>query len=144
NSSTHCSVDVRRVGVLPEFGGALFVTDRGERVCMNKSRWMVLLALVLAFASAPAFAQGNSSMSSLTGTVVDKDGGVVPGVTVTVKNDATGVSQTTTTNSAGVYSFPTMDPGTYTVSVTLSGFKKVDITGVRLLAGVPGNTGKTL
>jgi len=111
---------------------------------MNKSRWIVLLAIALAFVSAPVFAQGNSSMSSLTGTVVDKDGGVVPGVTVTVKSDATGVSQTTTTNSSGIYQFPTMDPGTYTVSVSLQGFKKVDITGVRLLAGVPGNTGKTL
>jgi len=69
---------------------------------MTKTRRIVLLAFVLALVSAPAFAQGASSASSLAGTVVDKDGGVVPGVTVVAKNDATGELQNTTTNSSGV------------------------------------------
>src|SRR5580765_4041683 len=110
---------------------------------MSNVRRIVLLAFVLALVSAPAFAQGASSASSLAGTVVDKDGGVVPGVTVVAKNDATGVSQNTTTNSSGVYSFPTMEPGMYTVTISLQGFKKVEIKGVRLLSGTPGNTGKS-
>jgi len=111
---------------------------------MTKSTRIVLLALLLALVSAPAFAQGANSASSLAGTVVDKDGGVVPGVSVVAKNDATAVSQTTVTNSSGVYSFPTLEPGTYTVTISLQGFKKVEIKGVRLLSGTPANNGKTV
>jgi hypothetical protein len=111
---------------------------------MRNRIWIGVLVCVLALGSAPAFAQGASAASALTGVVVDKDGGVIPGVTVTAKNDATGVSQTTTTNSSGAYSFPTMDPGTYTVSISLQGFKRVEIKGVRLLSGTPGNAGRTL
>jgi len=111
---------------------------------MTKSTRIVLLAFLLALVSAPAaFAQG-ATASSLAGTIVDKDGGVVPGVTVVAKNDATGVVSNTTSNSSGVYSFPTMEPGTYTVTISLQGFKKVEIKGVRLLGGTPANTGKTI
>src|SRR5580765_2121253 len=110
---------------------------RGRSVSvMNRMRWIILLALVLV--AAPAFGQG-STTTSLTGSVVDKDGGVVPGATVVAKNNATGESLTTTTNSSGVYSFPTLTAGTYTVTITLQGFKTVQVTSVRLLGGVPGN-----
>jgi len=109
-----------------------------------KSRLIVCLALAGALVSTRAFAQGASTTSSLAGVVVDKDGGVVPGVSVAVKNNATGMSQNTTTNSSGAYSFPSMDPGTYTVTIALSGFKKVEIKEVRLLAGTPGHLGRTV
>src|SRR6185295_1384557 len=105
---------------------------------------LVFGVLALSLLAAPAFAQGASSASSLTGVVVDKDGGVIPGATVVVKNAATAVSQTTTTNSSGVYAFPTMTPGTYTVTITLQGFKTHQINEVRLLAGTPANLGKAM
>jgi len=105
---------------------------------------MVVLACALVLFAAPAFAQGASSASSLAGVVVDKDGGVIPGVNVTVKNNATGVPQTTTTNSSGAYSFPSLDPGTYTVTISLQSFKTAEIKDVRLLSGTPGNLGRTV
>ena len=97
---------------------------------------LVFVALLMTLASSAAFAQGSAVTSSITGTVVDKDGGVVPGATVELKNNATAVVKTQVTNSTGAYSFPALDIGIYTVTVTLSGFKTFVHTDVRLLAGV--------
>ncbi|MCR4375484.1 MAG: TonB-dependent receptor [Acidobacteria bacterium] len=96
-----------------------------------------LLALLLACASTPAFAQG-SSTSSLSGSVVDADGGAIPGATVIVKNNATGVSIEAVSNSTGQFSFPGLTAGTYTVTVSLTGFKTYVANDVRLLASRPG------
>jgi hypothetical protein len=98
----------------------------------------VAIPLLLVFASAPAFAQATST-SSLSGLVVDADGGVIPGATVVVKNNATNVLQTVVTNSAGKFAIPSLDPGTYTVTVSLQGFKTFVAADVRLLAGRPGD-----
>jgi hypothetical protein len=56
--------------------------------------------------------------NSITGTVTDTTGAVVPGATVTATNENTGVSVTTTTNSMGSYSTPPIDPGTYKIIVS--------------------------
>lgn len=92
-----------------------------------------LLALLLVFASTPAFAQG-SSTSSLSGSVVDADGGAIPGATVVVKNNATGVTIEAVSNSAGQFSFPGLNAGTYTVTVSLAGFKTFVANEVRLVS----------
>ena len=93
----------------------------------------------LCLASPLAYAQGASTTSSITGVVVDKDGGIVPGATVVVKNNATSVTQTVVTNSEGSYSVPALDIGTYTVTISLSGFKTFVHTDVRLQAGQPAS-----
>lgn len=99
----------------------------------------LLLALVLAAAAAvPALAQGTAA-TSLAGTVVDTGGGVIPGVTVVVKNNATGATYETVTNTSGAFSVPALDAGTYTVTVSLSGFKTSVINDVRLVTNTPGN-----
>ena len=91
----------------------------------------ILPLLVLLVTPSSALAQGGSA-ASLTGTVADTAGGVIPGATVEVKNNATGVRQTVVTNSSGIFSLPGVDAGLYTVTVSLSGFKTVVITDVRL------------
>jgi hypothetical protein len=101
-----------------------------------------VLSLVLAPASVAA--QGGSTTSSLIGRVVDSGGGVIPGATVVVMNTATKTAFNTVTGSAGTFSVPSLDPGTYTVTVSLSGFKTAVITDVRLLAGRPGEVAATL
>ena len=98
----------------------------------------------LGFGASVAFAQGAASTTSLSGVVKDTDGGVLPGATVTVKNEATGVSQTTVTNGQGLYSFPTMDVGAYAVTVEMPGFKKMTHTDVRLLGNQPATLATTL
>jgi len=60
---------------------------------------------------------------SIVGTVTDATDAAVPGATVTVLHTATNQSRTATTNSAGVYSFPALPSGTYTVTVTMDGFQ---------------------
>ncbi len=98
----------------------------------------LVLAMLLILGSTPAFAQG-SSASSLSGSVVDADGGVIPGATVTVKNNATGVVIEAVTNSTGQFSFPGLNAGTYTVTVSLTGFKTFVANEVRLISSTPGS-----
>ena len=98
--------------------------------------WIPLLVLLCA---APVFAQGSGGSTSLSGVVVDSDGGVLPGATVTVKNNATGESVTAVTNASGVWSLPGLSVGTYTVTIALTGFKTADVKDVRLIGGSTNN-----
>ena len=88
----------------------------------------LLICLVL---SANGFAQTNASLS---GTVTDSSEAVLPGVTITATNNATGVVQTALTNDAGNYGFPGLMAGTYTVSAELSDFQTQTFTDVELQA----------
>src|SRR5215213_8918167 len=97
-----------------------------------------LLAVVLvAVWSFTATAQ--TSTSRITGRVVDAKQASVPGATVTITNEATGVSQTQTTTDAGVYAFEALPVGEYTVAVEQSGFKKFLKTGNHLEVNNPLN-----
>jgi outer membrane receptor protein involved in Fe transport len=68
----------------------------------------------------------------INGRVTDSTGAVLPGVTVTVTNDATGITRTTTTSTAGDFSVPDLQLGTYTIEAALQGFQtlrtKVEVT----------------
>ena len=77
----------------------------------------VVLMLTCATAAWAQFA------SSLEGTITDSTGGLVPGASVTILNEATGATQTVTTTGAGYYRFTALPGATYTVRVTLTGFK---------------------
>jgi len=87
-------------------------------------------------AALPAF--GQTSTSSITGTVTDPGGGVIPGATVTVTGDA-GFSATVVTNSEGAFTFPALQAATYKVTVTLQGFKTAIVENVRVISGNPAN-----
>ena len=71
---------------------------------------------------------------TLTGNVTDQSGAAVPGAEVTVVEGQTGVSNTQATDSAGIYRFPALLPGTYKVSITAKGFTKQETPGVTLHA----------
>jgi hypothetical protein len=74
-----------------------------------------LLALVCSLAGAPAaFAQ--QQLAAVQGTVSDPSKALLPGVTITVTNVDTGAVRSTTTNDAGVYRVPSLEPGAYEVS----------------------------
>ncbi|MBI3278516.1 MAG: TonB-dependent receptor [Acidobacteria bacterium] len=92
--------------------------------------WLVISALLVA---APAFAQRD--LGTITGTVLDSTGSVVPGAKVNITSEATGVTSTTETGSTGVYVRPALPPGTYTVEVEAAGFKKALQKGIPVTAG---------
>jgi len=71
---------------------------------------------------------------SLGGRVTDQSGAVVPGASVVVENLATGVQQSAQTNHAGLYRFPVVMPGNYSVTAGLKGFRDVKVL-VRVLVG---------
>jgi hypothetical protein len=105
---------------------------------------LILSAAVLLFAASAVFAQGSTQTSSLSGVVVDKDGGVIPGATVEVKNTATNVVTHVVTNEAGAFSVPALAAGTYTVMVALTGFKTVVISDVKVLTATPAAVKATM
>jgi hypothetical protein len=96
-----------------------------------------LVALTLACA-APAYAQGGAS-SPLTGVVLDSSGGALPGASVAVRNNATGETYNTVTNDEGTFTVPALVNGTYTVSVTLMGFKTAVLSAVTVNAAQPAS-----
>lgn len=67
---------------------------------------------------------------SVSGTVRDQSGGVLPHTAVEVQNTQTGISQTVQTNASGLYTFPTLSPGHYNISIRRSGFKMFRETGL--------------
>jgi hypothetical protein len=79
--------------------------------------------------SLAAFAQ--SSQGGLRGVVKDAQG-VIPGVTVTLVNESTNISRDTVTNASGEYSFPAVEPATYSVKVSVQGFRSFERKGVRI------------
>jgi hypothetical protein len=88
---------------------------------------LVALALALAAFMPAAHAQENATV---TGTITDSSGAVVPNATVVLTNTATGVSRQVTSNSVGAYRFPNVGIGTYDLVVTASGFSKSTRTGI--------------
>jgi len=102
---------------------------------MTRLVWRVLLiAALVVNPTTLAFAQGTSS---ITGAVTDSAGGVIPGATVVVTNNATGAKSEAVTSANGTYSVAALQAGTYTVSATLTGFKIAQNANVRVAIGVP-------
>ena len=77
--------------------------------------------LFLLLCTTPLLAQ--TFRGTILGTVSDPQGAVVPGAKVTVHNIDTGLERTTQTSADGSYSVPELPVGTYTVTVTQSGFQ---------------------
>jgi hypothetical protein len=89
---------------------------------------LVCLVFLLSAVTAPA----QTSSATLTGTVRDSSGAVLPGVTITVTNTARNTSQSTISNETGNYVIPALNPGTYSVSAEMTGFKKFLQEGIVL------------
>jgi len=93
-----------------------------------------MLVCALVVVSGPIAAQ--NPLGSITGTVVDQTGGVLPGVTVTLVNEGTGSQvQTTVTNDEGVFTFLQLSPGSFTVKIEADGFKTASYTQVKVEPG---------
>ncbi len=100
---------------------------------------LLLTAILMLMPAAHAQITG-----TITGTVSDSTGAIVPGAAVTLTNTGTRDVRVTTSDSAGYFAFPALVPGTYDVKVEMKGFKTFDQVGVVLQASDKRNVNATL
>jgi hypothetical protein len=99
---------------------------------MNRSLIRYSFSVVLWLLAALMTANAQEFRGSITGKVTDPTGAVLPGATVTVKNAATNVENTTTTNGDGDYNFPLLQPGRYNLTVNAQGFAPTVREGIEV------------
>ena len=92
-------------------------------------------ALLLVLLMAPIVA-AQASFGRLAGSVFDNSGGVLPGVTVTLTSDLTNQTQVITTTETGTFLFAQVQPGLYSVTMALPGFRTAEFTQVEINVGV--------
>jgi hypothetical protein len=86
--------------------------------CFRSFSFLVLSLFVFCITASAQY------RASLTGTITDAAGGVVPNATVTLNSKETGRSQKVGTGGGGVYSFDRLAPGHYSLNVEAPGFKR--------------------
>src|SRR3954467_445052 len=97
-------------------------------------RNLVKLIILLLVACAGFSTYGQTTFSSITGTVTDQSGAVVPNAQVTANNQDTGAFRHASTGADGVYIIPNLAPGTYRIQVEQKGFSPLERTGIVLFA----------
>ncbi len=103
-----------------------------EFVCRRKAVWALFL-LLLSFWVPQLWAQ--TGTGTIMGVVTDTSGGILPGVTVVIRNEATNTARTAATNDSGIYRVPAVQPGSYEIEAKLAGFKTLVNFGVVLTIG---------
>jgi hypothetical protein len=101
-----------------------------EATSKRSSKWigaLLLICLILPFGIARA---QNRNTAEIVGTVTDPDGAVVPNAAVKITNNNTGAVVDLTTNQAGTFDAPYLDPGPYTVEIQASGFETLVRQGI--------------
>ena len=108
-----------------------------QSLLKGSQKWMAVLPLfVLAILVMGLPKSLHAQVSAtLTGTVEDQSGGVIPGAQVTLTNEATKFAIAGTSNSVGLYAFPSLTPGLYDIRATAKGFKAAEVTDIALNAG---------
>ena len=104
---------------------------------------VLLVALALAVGFTPS-ASAQFARSDVSGVVADPDGAPLPGVTITLLNEANGAVRTTVTSVTGAYQVSGLTPSNYTITFALHGFRTVTRDGVRLLVGQAPTVDATL
>ena len=87
--------------------------------------WVGCLSVILFLIFAVGANAQLSGKGSITGTVADTSGAVIPNATVVATNGATNLNTETKTTGAGAYNFSNLDPGIYSVTVSAEGFQKL-------------------
>ena len=111
---------------LPRRTSLPLINDLIQGDFMRARMFLVFVLLAVVSLSAQTF------RGTILGTVTDPSGAVVSGAKVTVKNVGTGLERTTETSADGSYALPELPIGTYTVTVTLTGFQTSVTTGVEV------------
>lgn len=107
----------------------------GSRVHARLYAFSFTLLISFAFLSTVPLLAQTGGEAAITGTVTDPNGAVIPNVTVTATNTATGVATTRTSSGAGVYDISPLLVGTYTVTAKASGFQAFSQQNITLAQG---------
>jgi hypothetical protein len=99
---------------------------------MRRQYWVTWLAAALLCLVTAQGASAQSGTATLQGKVLDTSKAALPGATIAVSNPATGLSRETTADDTGSFTFAGMPPGTYTLTVTMQGFKTSVVDKVTL------------
>lgn len=97
---------------------------------------LAAVALTLIAAITPLRLSAQAGSGQIEGVVRDTQGGVLPGTTMTLQNQATGVVRTTMTEADGTYRFPALQPGRYTLRAELSGFITEEVRDIVITIGL--------
>ena len=99
-------------------------------------RKVLALSICALVSAAGAYAQATAGLGSVSGTVRDATGAVIPGATVVVANDAKGIRRTMTSTEAGVFAAPALVPSSgYSITVTKQGFSNFDVKEFEIRVG---------
>jgi len=110
-----------------------------------KRNFAVVLILGLAILGLVASsANAQTGTTSLRGIITDRSGATISGAKVTLSNAQQGSQREDTSGSSGEYEFLALQPGTYTLAVESSGFRKYEQTGLQLLVNSPSTVNVTL
>jgi hypothetical protein len=101
----------------------------------SRARVAKVLASLFGILLISASLSAQSNQGRILGTVRDQSGGIIAGATVTVTDTLKGVPRTLTTDEAGEYAAPNLDPSTYSVRVEFKGFKTYDRQGLVIAVG---------
>jgi Carboxypeptidase regulatory-like domain len=103
------------------------------------TRWsfslMVLVLLAVIVLLLPVHGRTQVAEATLSGSITNPSGSFIPGAQIAVTNTATGITATVTSNSAGIYTAPNLIPGSYKVTISAAGFRRVSQTGITLTVG---------
>lgn len=92
-------------------------------------------SLLVAFAALSLTAVAQADQGRISGAVHDQTGAVIPGATITVKNERTGDERTTTTNTDGLYQINALRPSTYTIKISAANFAPYEVKSAQVLVG---------
>src|ERR1700752_5474683 len=98
--------------------------QRTQNYQSSVSRCFSLCAVVLLVVVGAVSASGQTIFGHISGTGTDSSGAVIPNATVTIRNNATNLERTATTDGEGFYTVTNLPVGSYTVAVEQKGFKK--------------------
>ncbi|HLA12250.1 MAG TPA: TonB-dependent receptor [Pyrinomonadaceae bacterium] len=104
-------------------------------LAIARSLPLAVLMLLFALCALPYAAHGQTATATLSGTVVDQNDAVVPGVEVVVMNPATSLERTAKTGDGGGFTIQLLPPGTYTLTAKRDGFAPVRVENVVLNVG---------
>ena len=111
----------------------------------KRQGWILsVIGLVIGLAGLVGLASGQSIFATLSGTVADASGAVVPGASITLTNTASGDVRKSVSNQDGYYSFTSVPTGTYDLLVEAKGFQSVRETGIAFTGAEKRNVNSVL